>query len=54
LAVAELLVRGKRYKDIGRALGISPSTVTNHVNQIHARLGITKREELVGLFNPEC
>lgn len=53
LAVAELLVRGKRYKEIGRALGISPSTVTKHVNHIHEKLGIGKREELIGLFNPE-
>ncbi|MCO6177607.1 helix-turn-helix transcriptional regulator [Ciceribacter sp. RN22] len=51
LAVAEMLARGKQYKDIGRALGISPSTVTNHVNQIHERLEIRKREELVELFN---
>lgn len=53
LVVAELLVRGKRYKEIGRMLGISPSTVTNHVNQIHAKLGIGKREELIRLFSPE-
>ncbi|MCO6177608.1 helix-turn-helix transcriptional regulator [Ciceribacter sp. RN22] len=51
LAVAEMLARGKQYKDIGRALGISPSTVTKHVNQIHERLEIRKREELVDLFN---
>lgn len=53
LAVAELLARGKRYKEIGRELGISPSTVTNHVNHIHEKLGIEKREELIALFNRE-
>lgn len=53
LTVAELLVRGKSYKDIGRTLGISPSTVTNHVNQINEKLGIGKREDLFSLFNQE-
>lgn len=50
LVVAEMLVRGKSYKGIARTLGISPSTVTNHVNQINQRLGIGKREELIELF----
>lgn len=50
-AVAELLIRGNRYKEVGRALGISPSTVTKHVNHIHEKLGIGKREELIGLFS---
>lgn len=52
-AVAELLARGRRYKEIARALSISPSTVTKHVNQINEKLGIAKREELIELFNPE-
>lgn len=51
LQVAEMLVKGKRYKDISRELGISPSTVTNHVNQIHARLEIDGREALIRLFD---
>lgn len=45
-----MLAKGKRYKDIARELGISPSTVTNHVNQIHARLEIDGREDLIRLF----
>jgi DNA-binding CsgD family transcriptional regulator len=53
ITVAELLVRGKRYKEIGRELGISPSTVTKHVNHIHEKLGIGKREDLIDLFKPE-
>lgn len=51
LQVAEMLVKGKRYKDISRELGISPSTVTNHVNQIHIRLEIDGREALIRLFD---
>ncbi|WP_310451848.1 helix-turn-helix transcriptional regulator [Sulfuritalea sp.] len=51
LEVAEMLVKGKRYKDISRELGISPSTVTNHVNQIHSRLEISGREDLIRLFD---
>jgi DNA-binding CsgD family transcriptional regulator len=49
--VAELLAKGKQYKDIARELSISPSTVTKHVNQIHDRLQISGREELIGLFS---
>lgn len=49
LEIALLLGKGRRYKDIARQMGISPSTVTNHVNQIHARLQIAQREELVAL-----
>lgn len=33
-----------------RRLGISPSTVTNPVNHIHARLEIGGRDELIALF----
>ncbi len=49
--VAEMLAKGKQYKDIARELSISPSTVTKHVNQIHDRLQISGREELIGLFS---
>lgn len=48
--IAEMLAMGKRYKDIARHLAIAPSTVTNHVNQIHSRLGIESREALISLF----
>jgi hypothetical protein len=36
---------------LSRELGISPSTVTNRVNQIHARLEIAGREDLIKLFD---
>lgn len=49
LEIAQMLAKGRRYKDIARDLGISPSTVTNHVNQIYARLDIDRREDLVRL-----
>jgi len=48
--VAQLLVNGKTYKSIGRELTISTSTVTKHVNEIHARLQIDGREALIDLF----
>lgn len=48
--VAVSLSHGKRYKDIARELGISPSTVTKYVNQINSRLRISRREELIKLF----
>ena len=46
----ELLVNGKTYKAIARELTITPSTVTKHVNEIHARLKIDSREALIGFF----
>lgn len=49
--VAEMLAKGMRYKNIARDLDISPSTVTKHVNQIHLRLEIGGREELIRLVD---
>lgn len=48
--VAKKLVNGKTYKSIARELTITPSTVTKHVNEIHARLKINGREALINLF----
>ena len=48
--VAQMLVDGKKYKSIARELAITPSTVTKHVNEIHARLSIDSREALISLF----
>ncbi len=48
--VAFLLSQGWTYKEVGRDLGISPSTVTNHVNHIYRKLNIRSKSELRRLF----
>lgn len=48
--VAFLLSLGWSYKEVSRGLGISPSTVTNHVNHIYSKLNIASKNELRHLF----
>ncbi|BCX80736.1 hypothetical protein MIT9_P0312 [Methylomarinovum caldicuralii] len=48
--VAFLLSQGWTYKEVGRDLGISPSTVTNHVNHIYRKLDIHSKSELRRFF----
>lgn len=51
-SVAELLASGHPYKQIAACLSISPSTVTNHVNNIYQKLGIKSRGQLSHLCAP--
>lgn len=48
--VTKHLVDGLSYKDISRALEISPSTVTKHVNSIYRKLGVKSKTGLAKLF----
>ena len=43
----ELFARGQSYKAAGRALGISPLTVGNHVKSIYRKLQVHSRGEAV-------
>ncbi len=45
--VIKLLVAGETYKGIARTLGISPSTVTKHVNSIHKKTGARNTAQLI-------
>jgi DNA-binding CsgD family transcriptional regulator len=45
--VAELLLLGMPYKDIGSQLFISAKTVEHHIARIRQRLGSTSRRELL-------
>ena len=45
--VAERYVEGLSYKEIGRALGISPATVRTHANAVYRKLEVTSRIELL-------
>jgi DNA-binding CsgD family transcriptional regulator/pimeloyl-ACP methyl ester carboxylesterase len=46
LEVLRLVAQGRRNRDIGEALVISPATVTRHISNILAKTGLTNRTEL--------
>lgn len=45
--VAKYLSEGLSYKETARELDLSPSTVTNHANQIYKKLGVSSKAELI-------
>ncbi len=49
--VAELFARGLTYKEIAKAMDISPSTVGNHLYTVYAKLGINNKLELAKVVN---
>ena len=48
--VAELLLQGMQYRDIGSQLLISAKTVEHHVARIRRRLGAESRSELLSML----
>ena len=48
--VAELLVLGVTYREVGSRLYISPKTVEHHVARIRRRLGAESRSELISML----
>ncbi|TAM24225.1 MAG: response regulator transcription factor, partial [Nevskiaceae bacterium] len=48
--IARALGEGKTFKSIARNCGIAVSTVANHATRIYRKLGVYRREELVGLI----
>ncbi|SFF54916.1 regulatory protein, luxR family [Fontimonas thermophila] len=48
--IAGALAAGKTFKTIARECDIASSTVANHASRIYKKLGIYRREELVGLL----
>lgn len=46
------LFQGRSYTSIGYKLFISKSTVKTHANHIYAKIGVTSRDELLDLLNP--
>lgn len=46
LQITQLLLKGKNNKQIEHELGISGSTVNNHLNSIFLKLNIKRREEI--------
>lgn len=49
IEIVGLAARGASSKEIGRVLGISPTTVRNHFGQIFERLGARNRAQAVAL-----
>ena len=47
--VAALLSRGRTVRDIAVASGRQESTIRSHVKQIHRKLGVSRRADLVRL-----
>ena len=45
--VLQYVARGRTYKEIGIALGISPKTAENHVRNILGKLHLSRRSDLV-------
>ena len=43
IEVLRLLSRGRSMKEIGRALGISPKTVDNHIQHIYPKIEVKTR-----------
>lgn len=50
--VLRLVAQGAQYAAVGHALGISAETVRKHVAEICRRLGVKKRQALLGLRVP--
>jgi DNA-binding CsgD family transcriptional regulator len=48
--VAELIVLGMPYRDIGNQLFISAKTVEHHVARIRRRLGAESRSEMLSML----
>lgn len=48
--VVMYLIRGLPYKSIASVMNISPSTVTNHVNNIYRKSGVHSKSELAAFY----
>jgi DNA-binding NarL/FixJ family response regulator len=47
LEVVRLLASGKTYKQVARALGLSQSTVRNHLHNVYQKLNVVDRAQAV-------
>lgn len=51
--VVDGICQGSTFKQIAKALNLSPSTVSNHLYRIYSKLGINTRSDLVALVTKE-
>jgi DNA-binding CsgD family transcriptional regulator len=47
LEIAERVAEGFTFREIGMEIGVAPSTVSTHLYNLYAKLGIRRRAELV-------
>ncbi|HEX4872814.1 MAG TPA: LuxR C-terminal-related transcriptional regulator [Nevskiaceae bacterium] len=47
MQIAEQVARGLTFREIGETLGLAPSTVSSHLYNLYAKLGLRRRAELV-------
>ncbi|MBI5505212.1 MAG: response regulator transcription factor [Deltaproteobacteria bacterium] len=50
IEVLELLSQGRRTRDVASLLSVSIATVRNHIEHIHAKLGVHRRIDAVLLW----
>jgi DNA-binding CsgD family transcriptional regulator len=50
--VRDLMLTGQSYKEIGKALSISPRTVKYHVGTLYAKYGVPDRQMLIAKLSP--
>lgn len=48
--VLTLLVEGLEYKEIGKAMDISPNTIRNHISNIYKKLHVTSKTQAIRVF----
>ena len=53
LEIARLVAARKSNKAVGKALGISPRTVSTHLSHIYHKLGVGTRGELTDLIRAQ-
>lgn len=49
--IAEKVSQGLTFKEIGKALNLAPSTVSNHMYRVYKKLGIASRSALANLVH---
>lgn len=49
--VARAFSSGQSYKEVARALQLSPATVRHYLREIYIKLGLTDKAELASLLN---
>lgn len=50
--VVDGVCQGQTFKEIARGLGLSPSTVSNHLYRIYNKLNVNSRSELIQTVQP--
>lgn len=53
-AIAHLFAAGRSYKEISRAIGLSPATVRTYLQRIYAHLGVNNKIQLGKVLVPDA